>query len=318
MTLGSDQLNSGAEPAKEPLHIKKPEWLKTPIPTGETFFNIKRDLRERKLYTVCEEAKCPNISGCWSTNTATFMVLGDTCTRGCRFCNVKTGDPQGWLDEGEPNQVAESAALMKLKYVVITMVDRDDLPDGGASHVARVIQRVRELNPGIIVELLAGDFKGSDEALKVVLAAKPEVYAHNVETIERLSPRVRDARAQYRQSLSSLKKVKQFANYDVFTKSAIMLGLGEDEDEVKVALKDLREVGVEFVTLGQYMRPSNKHLSIKRFAHPEEFKRLEVFAQSIGFLSVASAPLVRSSYKANEFYQKAIEAKRRSPSDGIG
>ena len=287
------------------LHIGKPSWLKTPIPTGEAYFNIKRDLRERKLHTVCESAKCPNIGQCWNTNTATFMVLGEVCTRGCRFCNVKTGNPGGWLDHDEPRQVAESIAVMKLKYVVITMVDRDDLPDGGAAHVARVVREVKALNPGIIVELLAGDFKGSDEALKTILAEGPDVYAHNIETIERLSPRVRDARASYRQSLQSLKRVRELAPYRVFTKSAVMLGLGEDEAEVHKSLEDLREAGVEFINMGQYMRPSNKHLSIKRFAHPDEFDRLGAFAESIGFVAVASAPLVRSSYMAYEYYAKA-------------
>lgn len=294
----------------KPLHVGKPAWLKTPIPTGETYFNIKRDLRGRKLFTVCEEAKCPNISGCWSTNTATFMVLGEVCTRGCRFCNVKTGNPNGWLDPAEPQQVAESAALMKLKYVVITMVDRDDLDDGGAAHVAQVIRNVKEVNPGIVVELLAGDFKGSDEALKVILAEKPEVYAHNIETIERLSPRVRDARANYRQSLRALKRVREIADYPVFTKSAIMLGLGEEELEVQQSLRDLREHGCEFINMGQYMRPTNKHLSIKRFAHPDEFDRLGAYAASIGFIAVASAPLVRSSYKANVYYEQAVSKIR--------
>lgn len=289
------------------LHVGKPSWLKTPIPTGETYFNIKRDLRGRKLYTVCEEAKCPNIGHCWNTNTATFMVLGEVCTRACRFCNVKTGNPEGWLDADEPRQVAESSALMKLKYVVITMVDRDDLPDGGAAHVARVIREVRALNPGIIIELLAGDFKGSTDALKVILAERPEVYAHNIETVERLSPRVRDARAKYRQSLEALGHVKKLADYRVFTKSAIMLGLGEEEEEVRSSLSDLREFGVEFINIGQYMRPSNKHLPIKRFAHPDEFERLKAYAESIGFLAVASAPLVRSSYKAHEYYADALK-----------
>lgn len=298
------------------LHIGKPAWLKTNIPTGETYFNIKRDLRDRKLYTVCEEAKCPNIATCWNTNTATFMVLGEVCTRGCRFCNVKTGNPNGWLDDNEPRQVAESSALMKLKYVVITMVDRDDLPDGGAAHVARVIREVKEKNPGIIVELLAGDFRGSDDALKVILAEKPHVYAHNIETIERLSPRVRDARANYRQSLQSLAKIKEFADYDVFTKSAIMLGLGEEESEVEASLRDLREIGCDFVNMGQYMRPTNKHLSIKRFAHPDEFDRLGKYAESIGFSAVASAPLVRSSYKAHEYYAKAIRSRDEMNSQG--
>jgi lipoic acid synthetase len=288
------------------LHVGKPSWLKTPIPTGETYFNIKRDLRELKVYTVCEEAKCPNIGQCWNTNTATFMVLGEVCTRGCRFCNVKTGNPNGWLDDEEPRQVAESSAVMKLKYVVITMVDRDDLADGGAAHVARVIREVRAANPGIIIELLAGDFKGSEDALRTILAERPDVYAHNIETIERLSPRVRDARANYRQSIEALRRVREIADYRVFTKSAIMLGLGEEEAEVEVSLRDLREAGVEFINMGQYMRPTNKHLSIKRFAHPDEFDRLGKYAESIGFVAVASAPLVRSSYKANEYYAKAL------------
>ncbi len=289
------------------LHIGKPAWLKTPIPTGETYFNIKRDLRDRKLYTVCEEAKCPNIGHCWNTNTATFMVLGEVCTRGCRFCNVKTGNPNGWLDKDEPRQVAESAALMKLKYVVITMVDRDDLPDGGAAHVAEVIRVVREQNPSIVIELLAGDFKGSEDALKTILAERPDVYAHNIETIERLSPRVRDARANYRQSIKALQRVRELADYRVYTKSAIMLGLGEEEVEVQKSLEDLREAGVEFINMGQYMRPTNKHLAIKRFAHPDEFQRLGDYAESIGFIAVASAPLVRSSYKAHEYYAQALK-----------
>jgi lipoic acid synthetase len=298
--------NSNTAAQNRLLHVGKPAWLKTPIPTGETYFNIKRDLRGRKLYTVCEEAKCPNIGQCWNTNTATFMVLGEVCTRGCRFCNVKTGNPGGWLDDNEPRQVAESSALMKLKYVVITMVDRDDLPDGGAAHVARVIREVRTLNPGIVIELLAGDFKGSPEAIKTILAEKPEVYAHNIETVERLSPRVRDARASYRQSVEALSLVRQIADYRVITKSAIMLGLGEEEAEVRKSLGDLREAGVEFVNMGQYMRPTNKHLAIKRFAHPDEFARLKDYAESIGFLAVASAPLVRSSYKAHEYYANGM------------
>ena len=307
MSLESN--NDVETPANEPnrtLHIGKPAWLKTPIPTGETYFNIKRDLRERKLVTVCEEAKCPNIGQCWNTNTATFMVLGEVCTRGCRFCNVKTGNPGGWLDVNEPNQVAESSKLMNLKYVVITMVDRDDLPDGGAAHVAAVVEKVREVNPGIVIELLAGDFRGSDEALKAVLKSRPDVYAHNIETVERLSPRVRDARANYRQSLTALRRVRELADYPVITKSAIMLGLGEEEADVEQSLRDLREYGVEFITMGQYMRPSNKHLAIKRFAHPDEFARLGEYAKSIGFRAVASAPLVRSSYKAHEYYAQAI------------
>jgi len=292
--------------ASRPLHVGKPDWLKTKIPTGGTYFKIKRDLRERKLYTVCEEAKCPNIAQCWSRNTATFMVLGDTCTRGCRFCNVKTGNPGGWLDPKEPEQTALSAQLMGLKYAVITMVDRDDLPDGGAAHVAQVIAKVRELNPGIRIEILGGDFRGSDAALATIATGRPEVWAHNLETVERLTPRVRDARAAYRQSLEVLRRYKELCGYPVFTKSALMLGLGETLAEVEQTLADMREYQVDLVTIGQYMRPTKKHLQIKRWVPPEEFDLVAAKARALGFKSVASGPLVRSSYLADEFYEKAL------------
>ena len=214
------------------LHVNKPKWLKTKIPTGSVYFNIKRDLRSKKLYTVCEEAKCPNISECWSTNTATFMILGDTCTRACRFCNVKTGNPNGWLDENEPANTAESVQLMKLKYAVLTMVDRDDLEDGGAAHVSKVFNEIRKTSPECRLEFLGGDFCAKDDSLREVLTTKPEVFAHNIETIERLTPRVRDARSTYRRSLAVLKRVKELVDYPLLTKSAMMLGLGETQDEV--------------------------------------------------------------------------------------
>jgi lipoic acid synthetase len=293
----------------EALHIAKPHWLKTKIPTGSTFFQIQKDFKERNLYTVCQEAKCPNITECWSTNTATFMVLGGVCTRACRFCNVATGNPQGVVNIEEPMQVAESSKLMNLRYVVITMVDRDDMSDGGAAHVTNVVRKVKEINPGIKVELLAGDFKGEVDALKSILTAQPEVYAHNIETVERLTPRVRDRRATYRLSLQVLKQVKEIADYRLYTKSALMLGLGEQKDEVIQALKDLRQANVDFVTIGQYMRPTKKHLSIKRWVTPEEFDEFKVIAQDLGFSGVASAPLVRSSYKAREFFEFATMAR---------
>lgn len=297
------EIQSGS--SRPRLELNKPDWLKTKIPTGRVFFDIKKDLRERKLATVCEEAKCPNIEKCWNTNTATFMVLGDTCTRGCRFCNVKTGNPNGWLDHDEPRQVAESTQLMKLKYVVITMVDRDDLEDGGAAHVARVLSEIKILNPDTRIELLAGDFNGSMASIQTILQVRPEVYAHNIETVERLSPRVRDARASYRQSLLTLEHVKRNAGYSVYTKSALMLGLGEEREEIIASLKDLRASEVDFITIGQYMRPSKKHLSIKRWVHPDEFKEIGDIAYSLGFKGVASSPLVRSSYMAREFYEQA-------------
>lgn len=296
--------------AKKPLHIGKPKWLKTKIPTGKVYFDIKKDLRKRKLATVCEEAKCPNIGECWNTKTATFMVLGDTCTRACRFCHIKTGNPNGWIDPQEPTQVAESSKLMGLDYVVITMVDRDDMDDGGARHVANVIEKVKELNPGIRVELLAGDFKGDLKSVDQILETKLEVYAHNIETIERLSPRVRDARADYRQSLQVLKHAKEWSHEKdrlVLTKSAIMLGLGETQQEVIQALNDLREVDCDIVTIGQYMRPTKKHLAVKDWVKPEVFEALEKKALELGFLAVAAKPLVRSSYKANTVYDLAIE-----------
>ncbi len=196
----------------KPLHINKPSWLKTKIPSGDVFFDIKRDLRAKNLYTVCEEAKCPNISECWSTNTATFMILGDTCTRACRFCNVKTGNPNGWLDDNEPQKTAESVRMMALRYAVLTMVDRDDLDDGGAAHVKKTFDAIREASPTTLLEFLGGDFQAKDDSLKMVLSAKPEVFAHNLETVERLTPRVRDARATYRRSLAVLKRVKELAN----------------------------------------------------------------------------------------------------------
>lgn len=298
------EINSQIEPRLD-LHRNKPEWLKTSIPTGKIYFDIKKDLRSRKLVTVCEEAKCPNIGKCWNTNTATFMILGDTCTRGCRFCNVKTGNPAGIIDEAEPLHVAESVKLMNLKYVVITMVDRDDLQDGGAQHVARVLREVAGLSPGIKIELLAGDFRGSQDSLKVILDAKPDVYAHNIETVKRLSPRVRDPRASYIQSLEALKQAKRMADYPLYTKSAVMLGLGEEKEEVFEALQDLRDHDVDFITIGQYMRPTKKHLSIKRWAHPDEFLEISEKAKQLGFKGVASAPLVRSSYMAREFYENA-------------
>lgn len=296
------------------LHIGKPEWLKTQIPTGATYFAIKRDLRERKLFTVCEEAKCPNIGQCWNTGTATFMVLGDTCTRACRFCNVKTGNPQGWLDPHEPDQTAEAAKLLRLNYAVITMVDRDDLPDGGAAHVARVIERVRELNPGIRLEILAGDFRGDVSSLKQILAPRIEVFAHNIETVKRLTPRVRDARAGYVQSLQVLRQVKELADYQPFhTKSALMLGLGETLEEVEEALVDLRQHAVDFVTIGQYMRPTKQHLSIKRWVPPAEFEQIGALGRKLGFKAIVSGPLVRSSYRANEFYDAAMQGERGDP-----
>lgn len=284
--------------------VNKPLWLKSGITGGETLFNIKKDLREKKLYTVCEEAKCPNISDCWNVGTATFMIMGDTCTRGCRFCHIKTGDPHGLLDKEEPFKVAYSIKTMNLQYAVITMVDRDDLPDGGAEHIAQTLVAIQKDNPKTRIEILAGDFSGNSDSLNTVLYAGRglDVFAHNIETVRRLSPRVRDARAKYEQSLQVLANAKKLKSEGLFTKSAIMLGLGEEGEEIYESLQDLRNVGVDIVTIGQYLQPTPKHLLVKRYAHPSEFDFWKKMAENMGFKGVASGPLVRSSYKASHLF----------------
>ena len=283
----------------------KPRWLTVHRVHGERLYDIKRNLREGQLFTVCEEARCPNISECWNSGTATFMILGDTCTRGCRYCAVKTGNPEGLLDADEPLKVANNIKKMKLDYAVITMVDRDDLPDGGSAHIARTIDAIQSENPGLLLEILAGDFQGRTEPLSEVIHAGKgiNVFAHNLETVRRTTPRVRDARAKYDQSLMVLQNAKQMRK-GLFTKSALMLGLGEAPQEIEESLKDMRSVGVDIVTIGQYLQPSKKHLSIKRFVHPEEFDHWKMMAESLGFKAVASGPLVRSSYKAAHLFPK--------------
>jgi lipoic acid synthetase len=281
----------------------KPGWLKADRIHGDGLYAIKKTLRGDRLYTVCEEARCPNMSECWNVGTATFMILGDTCTRGCRFCAVKTGDPGQWTDPEEPLKVARNIQAMQLDYAVITMVDRDDLPDGGAQHVSNVVAAVRSTSPKTRVEVLAGDFHANQNHLRTVVTAGGglDVFAHNIETVERLTPRVRDARASYRQSLQAL-DIARSERTATYTKSAIMLGLGEDFMEIEQALNDLRSVGVDIVTIGQYLQPTRKHLKIKRFVHPQEFAYWKEFAEQLGFLGVASGPLVRSSYKASHLF----------------
>ena len=290
------------------LHTGKPSWLKTPISSGSVYYDVKKDLRKRSLVTVCEEAKCPNIGECWSKRTATFMVLGDVCTRACRFCNVKTGNPQGKVNINEPYEVAASVKDMKLSYVVLTMVDRDDLGDGGSHHVIEVVSQIRRENPEILVEVLAGDFAGDMSAIEGLLGAKIQVYAHNIETVSRLSPRVRDGRAHYDTSLKILQYAKKHSATDVLTKSSMMLGLGEANEEVKQTMIDLRTVGCDLLTLGQYMRPSKRHLSVKEWVTPTMFDSYARMAKSLGFKEVMSHPLARSSYKAKDLYQNAIKA----------
>ena len=293
--------------AAQVLALKKPEWLKIRPPAGENYTRIKGLLRERGLHTVCEEAHCPNVAECWASGTATFMVGGDTCTRACRFCAVKTARVPPPLDPTEPYHVAESIAAMKLHYVVLTSVDRDDLKDGGASHFAATIREIKRLDPSILVEALVPDFRGDREAIQIIVDSGLDVYAHNVETVRRLQYRVRDPRANYEQSLATLRAAKTYAEskgHRLYTKSAIMLGLGEEEVELYEAFDDLRAYGVDVFTLGQYLRPSMQHLPVENYVSPEDFDRLGKRAEAAGFMYVASGPMVRSSYRAAELFME--------------
>jgi lipoic acid synthetase len=276
-----------------------PEWLRLKLPVSDTFSRTRSLLDELKLHTVCESAKCPNHWECWSKGTATFMIAGDRCTRACHFCAVSTMKPLA-LEADEPARVAEATRRMKLKHVVITAVARDDLKDGGAEHFRQTIEKVRELNPGIVIEVLVPDFLDNDNAIENVLSANPHIYNHNLETVRRLTPSVRH-RATYDRSLSVLKKVKAKRGDTIYTKSGIMLGLGETEDELLQALRDLREANCDILTLGQYLQPTLKHLPVVEFVPPEKFAEYKVRAEEMGFVHVASGPMVRSSYHADEF-----------------
>jgi lipoic acid synthetase len=291
----------------------KPPWLKVRAPGGESYLKLKDMLRDRKLATVCEEAHCPNIGECWGGGTATIMVMGDTCTRGCKFCNVKTAKRPGALDALEPVNVAKSLEDMNLTYVVITTVDRDDLPDQGASHFAEIIRQVKLRNPRLRIETLAGDFQGRADLQKILLdSGGIDVFAHNIETVERLTPAVRDKRAGYRQSLDVLARAKMLKP-GIVTKTSIMLGLGETEDEVVRSMKDSLAAGVEIFTLGQYLQPSSWHLEVKEFVTPEQFQKYERIGLELGFKYVASGPLVRSSYRAGEFFIEAfLDSKEKN------
>ena len=289
------------------LSPKKPPWLKVPFPGGERYSWIKKRAANLNLSTVCEEANCPNIGECWNGGTATFMLMGDTCTRGCRFCSVKSAKNPGALDPEEPKKLAETVKNLALKYVVLTTVDRDDLPDQGASHIARCIRSTQRACPEMLIEMLMPDFQGKTELVQQVINARPAVLAHNLETVRSLTDRVRDSRASYDQSLDVLRYLKQQCP-DGYTKSSLMLGVGESRTETMQAMKDLRDVGVDFLTIGQYLQPSKKHLKVEKFMHPDEFNELALQGDKMGFEYVASGPLVRSSYKAAEFY---IERKIR-------
>lgn len=276
-----------------------PEWLRIKLPTSGGFFETRNLLQDLRLHTVCESAKCPNHWECWSKGTATFMIAGDRCTRACGFCAVSTARPFP-LEDDEPMRVAEATRRMQLKHVVITAVARDDLADGGADHFRRTIDAVRALNPGIVVEVLVPDFNEKDFAIDLVLSAEPEIFNHNLETVRRLTPSVR-SRATYDRSLSVLGKAKERGGARAYTKSGIMLGLGETEEELFQAMNDLRAVNCDILTLGQYLQPTLKHLPVVEFIPPEKFREYGDHARGLGFVHVASGPMVRSSYHADEF-----------------
>ncbi|HEY9721411.1 MAG TPA: lipoyl synthase [Oscillatoriaceae cyanobacterium] len=290
----------------------KPEWLKVRAPGGERYNFIKGRMRELGLATVCEEARCPNVAECWGGGTATIMVMGDTCTRGCRFCAVKTNRNGRPIDPEEPRKVAEMVTQLDLEYIVVTSVDRDDLPDQGASHFAQCVHELKQRQPDLLVEILIGDFRGEAELIRVISESGADVIAHNIETVERLTPSVRDPRAKYRQSLEVLRTIKAQAS-NVVTKSSIMVGLGETPEEVTQALRDLRAVECDIVTFGQYLQPTAKHLPVVEFVTPEQFKAYQQEAEAMGFRYVASGPLVRSSYRAGELFVKGMIEERRAP-----
>jgi lipoic acid synthetase len=288
----------------------KPDWIKVRAPAGEKYFEIKELLKGLNLATVCQEARCPNMAECWSGGTATFMLMGEVCTRGCRFCSVKTGNPKGKIDNDEPEKVGYAISKMTLDYVVLTSVDRDDLPDEGSSHFARTVQVIKSERPDILVEVLTPDFKGNEEFIAKIIDAKPDVFAHNVETVERLQKRVRDPRATYKQSMRVLEYAKERDNTR-FTKTSLMLGLGETDEEILQTLKDLRAINCDVVTFGQYLQPTKTKLKVEEFVTPEKFEYWQKTAEAMGFLYVASGPLVRSSYRAGEFFIRGIIEKRK-------
>lgn len=304
-------MSTGEVTPKTPRpRLPKPSWIKIRPPGGERYVAIKELLKGLNLATVCQEAQCPNIAECWGGGTATIMLMGEVCTRGCRFCNVKTGNPKGKLDHEEPRKVAEALSKMSLDYVVLTSVDRDDLPDEGSGHFAKTVALLKELTPNLIVEVLTPDFKGREEYIAKIVDAGPDVFAHNVETVERLQKRVRDPRANYAQSLRVLEFVKE-RDSSRHTKTSIMLGLGESDEEVRATLRDLRAVDCDVVTFGQYLQPQKRHLPVEAFVTPEKFAEWQREAEDMGFLYVASGPLVRSSYRAGEFFMKGMIEKKR-------
>jgi lipoic acid synthetase len=315
MTTPTAEFPRKKAPPRSSKILPKPRWLKASPAVSENYQKLRSTVRQLGLATVCEEARCPNIGECWGGDgenktaaTATIMIMGDTCTRGCRFCSVKTSRAPTPLDPDEPEKVSTAIAQWGLDYVVLTSVDRDDLPDQGSLHFRSVIQQLKIKKPNLLVEALTPDFQGQEQLIEQVATSGLDVYAHNMETVERLTPRVRDHRAKYRQSLGVLEFVKKvdFGSYGMkpLTKTSLMLGLGETDDEIRQTLQDLRNIDVDVVTFGQYLQPTKAHLAVKEYVHPDKFEYWRVEAESMGFKYVASGPLVRSSYKAGEFFLK--------------
>lgn len=300
-----------AAASSSPLTVgRKPQWLRAPMPAGKAFDVVRTTVKEHRLATVCEEAKCPNIGECWNAGTATLMLMGAVCTRACRFCAVDTGNPRGWLDQQEPANSARTVQLMGLKYVVLTSVNRDDLADGGAAHFAACVREIKRLNPATAVEALTPDFQGVLPDVETVVDSGLDVFAQNVETVRRLTHPVRDPRAGYEQTLSVLAHAKRF-RADVLTKTSLMLGLGETDEEIAATMDDMRAAGVDILTLGQYLRPTANHLPIGRWVTPEEFDRYRDWALAKGFLECVSGPLVRSSYRAERALERNNAGLRR-------
>lgn len=281
----------------------KPKWLRVKAPGGSRFEAVKRNVGEHRLSTVCQESHCPNMSECWSNGTATIMLMGSVCTRACRFCAVDTGNPNGWLDQEEPQNTAKSVELMALRYIVLTSVDRDDLDDGGAAHYAACVRAIKERTPQVVVEALTPDFDGDHQAIERVVDSGLEVFAQNVETVKRLTHEVRDPRAGYEKTLRVLEHAKRHRP-QMLTKTSLMLGLGETDEEVLQTMDDLRAIGVDILTLGQYLQPTRNHLPVRRWVSPEEFNRLRDLGLQKGFMEVAAGPLVRSSYRADRMFEK--------------
>jgi lipoic acid synthetase len=295
-------VKSKAGASRAPVE-RKPSWIKAKMPSGPGFQQVRENVREHRLATVCEESMCPNIGECWNNGTATLMIMGSVCTRACQFCAVDTGNPRGWLDPEEPVNSARSVQIMGLRYVVITSVDRDDLTDGGAGHYAACVREIKRLNPDTAVEALTPDFRGRLEDVETVLDSGLDVFAQNVETVRRLTHPVRDPRAGYGQTLAVLGHAGRYRP-DVLTKTSLMLGLGETDAELREAMEDLRAIGVNILTLGQYLRPTANHLPVERFVSPEQFAEYRRWGLAMGFLEVVSGPLVRSSYRADQVLEK--------------